>query len=114
MEKSGSAPADNGAPALESKNLSDEEIRQHPSASSQEQPIREKRTFARAVIDNLKEPGSALQIVIAAALAIAIGLIVTSTTDSIPAPVAPLIGIPGTLWLRSLKAVGKLLIPGTR
>jgi len=66
-----------------------------------------RRSFQQAFMHNLKEPGSALQIVIAAALAIAIGLIVTSQVDTkdIPVEVAPLIGIPGTLWLRSLKAV---------
>ncbi|KAM7189657.1 Sodium:dicarboxylate symporter [Rhypophila sp. PSN 637] len=92
---------------MESKTLSDGEIRQQASLSSQQeqQPVQEKKSIGRMLIDNVKEPGSALQIVIAAALAIAIGLIVTSTTDSIPPAVAPLIGIPGTLWLRSLKAV---------
>lgn len=107
MEKTTTPPpVSNGAEPMESKNLSDEEIRQQASVSSQEAPVREKKSIKRMLIDNVKEPGSALQIVIAAALAIAIGLIVTSTTDTIPAPVAPLIGIPGTLWLRSLKAVG--------
>lgn len=51
-------------------------------------------------------PGHAFQIVIAAALAIAIGMAVTSTVDNIPSAVPTLVGIPGTLWLRALKAVG--------
>jgi len=51
-------------------------------------------------------PGHAFQIVIAAALAIAIGMAVTSTVDDIPSAVPTLVGIPGTLWLRALKAVG--------
>lgn len=106
-----SRPADNGAVDMESKNISDERIQQSTTASSEErepaEEVREKRKWHRFLLDNLKERGSALQIVIAAALAIAIGLIVTSTTDSVPAAVAPLVGILGTLWLRSLKAVGK-------
>jgi len=54
-------------------------------------------------------PGHAFQIVIAAALAIAIGMAVTSTVDDIPSAVPTLVGIPGTLWLRALKAVGTSL-----
>ena len=107
-------PVDNGAvDMMESKNVTDERIHPQTTTSSEEREpvgeVHQRRKWHRFLLDNLKEPGSALQIVVAAALAIAIGLIVTSTTDSIPAPVAPLVGIPGTLWLRSLKAVGKSL-----
>ncbi|KAL2270564.1 hypothetical protein VTJ83DRAFT_2748 [Remersonia thermophila] len=49
--------------------------------------------------------GSATQIVIAAALAIAIGLAVSSTVEKIPAAATTLVGIPGRLWLRALRAV---------
>lgn len=55
----------------------------------------------------IKEPGSAAQIVIAAVLAIAIGLAVTSTVDSVPEACPPLLGILGTTWLRALRATGK-------
>lgn len=49
---------------------------------------------------------SAPQIIIAALLALAIGLPVALTVDNIPKEVSPLLGIVGTLWLRALKAVG--------
>lgn len=55
----------------------------------------------------IKEPGSAAQIVIAAVLAIAIGLIVTTQVDDVPESARVLLSIPGDLWLRSLKAVGR-------
>ncbi|KAH7313012.1 excitatory amino acid transporter 1 [Rhexocercosporidium sp. MPI-PUGE-AT-0058] len=54
---------------------------------------------------SIKEPGSAFQIVIAALLAIAIGLTVTSTVDKVPDAARVILGIPGVLWLRSLRAV---------
>ncbi|KAF9891944.1 hypothetical protein FE257_002907 [Aspergillus nanangensis] len=54
---------------------------------------------------SVKEPGSALQIVIAAILAIAIGLAVTATVDNVPEAAPTIIEIPGILWLRALKAV---------
>lgn len=57
--------------------------------------------------NSIKEPGSALQIVVAAVIAIAIGLAVTGTVDDIPDAAPTLIEIPGALWLRALKAVGK-------
>lgn len=53
------------------------------------------------------EPGSAAQIVIAAVLAIAIGLVVTSTVDSVPVGASTIIAIPGTTWLRALRATGE-------
>lgn len=56
---------------------------------------------------SIKEPGSALQIVTAALLSIAIGLVVTFTVDDVPESASTLVKIPGTLWLRALKAVGE-------
>ncbi|KAJ4991427.1 Sodium:dicarboxylate symporter family protein [Stagonosporopsis vannaccii] len=50
-------------------------------------------------------PGSVLQIIAAALLAIAIGLIVSTQVDDIPAAAPALVAIPGTLWLRALRAV---------
>jgi len=64
--------------------------------------------FFRKTWQQLLEPGSALQIVIAAAVAIGIGLAVSSTVDDIPRPASVILAIPGQLWLRALKAVGKL------
>jgi hypothetical protein len=55
---------------------------------------------------SIKEAGSALQIVTAALIAIAIGLAVSFTVEKVPEAATVLIMIPGTLWLRSLKAVG--------
>lgn len=56
----------------------------------------------------IKEPGSALQIVIAALLAIAIGLIVTTQVNNVPQAAVVILSIPGDLWLRALRAVGEL------
>ncbi|GAB1315307.1 Amino acid transporter [Madurella fahalii] len=53
----------------------------------------------------IKEPGHALQIVAAALLAIGIGMAVTNTVDEVPEAASAIIAIPGTLWLRSLRAV---------
>ncbi|KAK7704375.1 hypothetical protein SLS64_008562 [Diaporthe eres] len=52
----------------------------------------------------IKEPGSAAQIVISAVVAIAVGLAVTSTVDSVPEACTEILGIPGTTWLRALRA----------
>ncbi|KAI9162850.1 Excitatory amino acid transporter [Paramyrothecium foliicola] len=62
-------------------------------------------TVKRRWWHSIKEPGSALQIVSAAILAIAIGLAVVTTTDEVPQPAIDIIGIPGSLWLRGLKCV---------
>ena len=51
-------------------------------------------------------PGSVWQIIIAALLAIAIGLAVTTTVDEVPAAAITILAIPGNLWLRALRAVG--------
>jgi hypothetical protein len=56
---------------------------------------------------SIKEPGSALQIVTAAVIAIVIGLSVGLTVDEVPEAAIVLLKIPGTLWLRALKAVGQ-------
>lgn len=58
---------------------------------------------------SIKEPGSALQIITAALLAIAIGMAVTTQVEKVPDAARVIISIPGDLWLRSLKAVGTLL-----
>jgi Na+/H+-dicarboxylate symporter len=54
---------------------------------------------------SVKEPGSATQIIIAAALAIGIGMAIVATVDDIPQAEIDIVGIPGRLWLRALKAV---------
>ncbi|KAM0339334.1 hypothetical protein ACHAPQ_001730 [Fusarium lateritium] len=54
---------------------------------------------------SFKEPGSALQIITAALLAIAIGVIIATQVDNIPPAVPVILGIIGNMWLRALKAV---------
>ena len=53
------------------------------------------------------EPGSAAQIVVAALIAVAIGMAVNVSVDSVPPAVIAIVGIPGRLWLRALQAVGE-------
>ena len=57
------------------------------------------------------EPGSAPQIIVAAVLAIAIGMAVNVTVDEVPEAAVAILGIPGGLWLRALQAVGTLNEP---
>lgn len=54
------------------------------------------------------EPGSAVQIIIAAVSAIAIGLPISSTQD-VPDEAMNLLAIPGNLWLRALTCVSRLM-----
>ncbi|KAF4425112.1 excitatory amino acid transporter [Fusarium acutatum] len=56
---------------------------------------------------SFKEPGSALQIIVAALFAIAIGVVVATQVDDIPEAAPILVGIIGNMWLRALKAVGE-------
>ncbi len=82
-----------------------QETRSHtpPSSSVDATPA---ETPKRPWWYSIKEPGSAFQIVTAATLAVAIGMTVTSTVDEVPAAAQAILGIPGILWLRSLRAVG--------
>ena len=48
-----------------------------------------------------------MQIITAAFLAIAIGLAVSTTVSDIPEAVPVILEIPGSLWLRALRATGK-------
>jgi len=52
------------------------------------------------------EPGSAVQIICAAVVAIVIGMVVNVTVDEVPPAAIAILGIPGRLWLRALQAVG--------
>jgi hypothetical protein len=69
---------------------------------SEEMPEERKNLWQK-----FKTPGSVLQIIAAALLAIAIGLIVTTQVESVPDAAVALLAIPGQLWLRALRAVGK-------
>ncbi|KAE8849761.1 hypothetical protein PTNB85_00177 [Pyrenophora teres f. teres] len=74
-----------------------------PSEDNMPQPgvaVEEKKTFIQSVMT----PGSVWQIIFAALLAIAIGLAVTFTVDEVPEAAIAILGIPGNLWLRALKA----------
>jgi hypothetical protein len=85
-----------------------DEVQRTPSSTSGTSP-----TMAGETAPEPKKPwwtpvvtaGSAVQIVIAAALAIGIGMAVNTTVDDIPSAATTIIAIPGNLWLRSLKAV---------
>jgi hypothetical protein len=48
-----------------------------------------------------------MQIISAALLAIAIGLAVSTTVTDIPEAVPVILEIPGSLWLRALRATGE-------
>ncbi|KAJ4375919.1 hypothetical protein N0V83_001197 [Neocucurbitaria cava] len=63
--------------------------------------VEEKKTFVQRVL----EPGSVWQIIIAALLAITIGLAVTTQVDEVPDAAVAILAIPGNLWLRALRAV---------
>lgn len=54
-----------------------------------------------------KEPGSAIQIIIAALFALAIGLPVAFLVEDVPDAAPTILNIPGRMWLRALTAVGK-------
>jgi hypothetical protein len=66
-----------------------------------------KRNWYQQLWDSFKTPGSAVQIIAAALLAIAIGLAVSTTVSDIPEAVPVILEIPGTLWLRALRATGE-------
>ena len=78
--------------------------------TGQQQPADEfvgqrRRPWHRVLLDAAKTPGSAIQIIIAAALAISIGMVVTTQVGTIPKAVVDLVMIPGDMWLRALRAV---------
>lgn len=52
-------------------------------------------------------PGSAPQIIVAALIAVGIGMAVNMTVDKVPPAVISIVGIPGRLWIRGLTAIGK-------
>ncbi|KAI5368137.1 Putative sodium:dicarboxylate symporter [Septoria linicola] len=75
-----------------------------PTPTQEQDVVQAKEPFGKRVLRNLKTPGSALQIVLAAVLAIGIGLAVSLTVDEIPEAAPVILEIPGTLWLRALRA----------
>lgn len=86
--------------------------RQRTSDTSSQGPVEvspevPKKSLGTRLLASLLQPGSALQIIIAAVLAIVIGVTASTQSDDIHAAVPALLVIPGTLWLRALKATGK-------
>lgn len=98
MEKTEMGSANKPVP----ENSSMDQVQPQPSVASG-QSVHEKKPWWHPVI----EPGSAVQIIIAAAIAVAIGLGVKTAHPDIPSAATTILIIPGNLWLRSLKAVGK-------
>lgn len=86
--------------------LEREDSREPPSTGDGE-VIKEKQTIGQKAWASFKTPGSALQIIAAAILAIAIGLAVSTTVSDIPDAAPVILEIPGSLWLRALRATGK-------
>ena len=78
-----------------------------PSTAAGEAPL-VKRNWYQQLWDSAKTPGSAVQIITAALIAIAIGLAVSTSVSDIPEAVPVILEIPGTLWLRALRATGML------
>ena len=81
-----------------------EDVRRKSMSMSPEQTTPEETT-KKPWWNSVRVAGSATQIVIAAALAIAIGMAVTTTVDNVPKAASTILAIPGRLWLRALKAV---------
>lgn len=75
-------------------------------SSEQETSTKVPQRWHQKLYREVKTPGSALQIVLAAAVAIAIGMAVTATVDEIPEAAPTILEIPGMLWLRALRATG--------
>jgi hypothetical protein len=85
-----------------------------PSSTSSPSNLSPQPTYAEEMPEQKKTlwqkfitPGSVLQIIAAALLAIAIGLIVTTQVSEVPDAAVALLAIPGQLWLRALRAVGQ-------
>lgn len=95
-----------GQPEVTKTPLEREDSREPPSTGDGE-VIKERQTIWQKMWASSKTPGSALQIISAALVAIAIGLAVSTSVDDIPEAVPVILEIPGTLWLRALRATGK-------
>lgn len=82
-----------------------ENVRRTSTTMSPDQHATTEQETKKPWWNSVRVAGSATQIVIAAALAIAIGMAVTTTVDDIPKEASTILAIPGRLWLRALKAV---------
>lgn len=85
-----------------------------PVVSESENAPGTPREFSTVQEEKTKKPwwhtflvmGSAPQIILAALLALSIGLPVSMTVDNVPKEAPVYLNIVGDLWLRSLKAIG--------
>lgn len=84
----------------------EENLANELSAMESPEPEAPKLSFGQKVVRELKTPGSAIQIVIAAVVALGIGLGVTASVEDIPEAAPAILEIPGSLWLRALRATG--------
>ncbi|KAH8729396.1 Sodium:dicarboxylate symporter [Ilyonectria robusta] len=82
-----------------------ETVRTHSGQDAVDAFTTEEHKIKKPWWHSVKEPGSALQIILAALLAIAIGLTVSTQVDEVPPAARVILSIPGDLWLRALKAV---------
>ncbi|KAJ4005289.1 hypothetical protein NW752_011251 [Fusarium irregulare] len=89
------------------KGVPEERPVQVPTNSSSDIPqgYTEEEAIKRPWWHGFKTPGHALQIISAALVAIAIGLIVVTQVDEVPEAAIVILSIIGNLWLRALKAV---------
>ncbi|KAM3423342.1 hypothetical protein BST61_g779 [Cercospora zeina] len=90
--------------AAQEENLTRESSQTSPTPQHGQDDEAVKEKFGARLLRQLKTPGSALQIVIAALLAVGIGLAVSFTVDEVPEAAPVILEIPGTLWLRALRA----------
>lgn len=95
-----------GAADITSTTRLSREYSNDPSSTGDGEVV--KRNWYQQTWDSLKTPGSAVQIITAAVIAIAIGIAVSTTVTDIPEAVPVILEIPGNLWLRALRATGKL------
>ena len=92
-----------GVPPREMHQVDSSDADDSNNAGAQE-VLETKQPMGKRFMRTLMTPGSALQIVIAAIIAIAIGMAVTATVSDIPEAAPVILEIPGQLWLRALRA----------
>jgi hypothetical protein len=104
---------DNYADASKDFNSSGEKVNQVPSSDLDRDALNEEEKPKGPWWKIFLEPGSAPQIITAAVFAIALGLGIKEAVGTVPQAAITILGIPGVLWLRALKAVGQYILPTT-
>ena len=109
LKQTQAEPASFAMATKDVKGMPEERPVQVPTNSSSDIPqgYTEEEAVKRPWWHGFKTPGHALQIISAALVAIAIGLIVVTQVDEVPEAAIVILSIIGNLWLRALKAVGK-------